>query len=97
VRPHLDAPGVGADRRDLLLVAPVAVLELDARRVAAGIAAPVLLGVAALHLAGADDDEVALADLDVLRARTLVEFVVGDAFAVLEPVDAAEAGDVEQH
>ena len=26
-----------------------------------------------------------------------VELVVGDAFAVLEPVDAAEAGDVEQH
>ena len=31
----------------------------------------------------------------VLGAR--VELVVGDAFAVLEPVDAAEAGDVEQH
>src|SRR5262245_14206397 len=43
VRPHLDAPGVGADRRDLLVLAPVTVLELDAGRVAAGIAAPLLL------------------------------------------------------
>src|SRR5262249_4633357 len=40
VRPHLDAPGVGADRGDLLVLAPVAVLELDAGGVAAGIAAP---------------------------------------------------------
>src|SRR5215475_13140476 len=40
VRTHLDAPGVGADRGDLLLLAPVAVLELDAGRVAARVAAP---------------------------------------------------------
>src|SRR6185312_5638898 len=66
VRPHLDAPGVGADRRDLLFLAPVAVLELDARRVAARIAAPFAFGQAALHLAGADDDEIAAADGDVL-------------------------------
>src|SRR5215467_12358047 len=78
VRPHLDAPGVGADRGDLLVLAPVAVLELDARRVAAGIAAPLALLHAAFHLAGAEDHEVALADLDVLRARTLVELLVGD-------------------
>src|ERR1700692_4607218 len=48
VRPHLDAPGIGADRGDLLVLAPVAILELDARRVAARIAAPVLLLVAAV-------------------------------------------------
>src|SRR3974390_2367615 len=54
VRPHLDAPGVGADRRDLVLVAPVAVLEPDARRVAPRIAAPGVVAEAALHLAGAD-------------------------------------------
>src|SRR5262249_54011203 len=47
VRSHLDAPGVGADRGDLLLLAPVAVLELDAGRVAARIAAPILFFVAA--------------------------------------------------
>src|SRR5690349_4164152 len=76
VRPHLDAPGVGADRSDLLVLAPIAVLELDARRVTAGIAAPVLLGVAALHLSGADDDEIALPDLDVLCPRALVELVI---------------------
>src|SRR5262244_765620 len=43
VRPHLDAPGVRADRRDLLVLAPVAILELHAGRVAARVAAPFLL------------------------------------------------------
>src|SRR5262249_31655569 len=81
VRPHLDGPGVGADGGDLLVLAPVAVLELDARRVAARIAAPVLLLVAALHLAGAHQHEIALADLDVGVLRALVELVVADAFA----------------
>ena len=97
VRTHLDAPGVGADRRDLLVLAPVAILELDARRIAAGIAAPFAFGVAAFHLAGAHDDEIALADLDILLLGALVEFVVGNAFAVLQPVDAAEARNVQKH
>src|SRR5580700_2344014 len=64
VRPHFNAPGVGADRGDLLLLAPVAVLEFDARRVTAGIAAPLLLADAALHLPGADENKVAAADVD---------------------------------
>src|SRR5262245_8070206 len=85
VRPDFDAPGVGADRRDLLVLAPVAVLELDARRIAAGVAAPLLLLQAALHLAGADDDEVAAPDRDVLVLGALVELVIGDGIAVLQP------------
>ena len=98
VRPHLDAPGVGADRGDLLLLAPVAVLELDARRVAAGIAAPLLLGEAALHLPGADDDEIAAAD----RRRSAPWRIcrVRRWKCSRRPrshFDAAEAGDVEQH
>ena len=97
VRPHLDTPGVRADGGDLLVLTPVAVLELDARRVAAGIAAPLLLFEAALHLSGADDDEVAAPDLDLLMLGACVELVVGNALAILEPVDAAEAGDVQQH
>ena len=36
-------------------------------------------------------------DLDVLVLRAPVQFVVGDAFTVLEPRNAAEAGDVQQH
>src|SRR5215510_10053272 len=97
VRPHLDAPGVSADGGDVLLLAPVAVLELHAGRVAARIAAPLLLGEAALHLAGADDDEIAAAYLDVLLLGALVEFVVGDGLAVLQPLDAAKASDVKEH
>src|SRR5215467_1679359 len=53
VRTHLDAPGVGADGGDLLVLAPVAVLELHARRVAARVAAPLAFLEAALHLARA--------------------------------------------
>ena len=97
VRPHLDAPGVGADRGDLLVLAPIAVLEFDAGRVAAGITAPFLLGDAALHLPGADDDEIAAADGDVLVLGAFVELVVGNALAVGHPLHAAKARDVEQH
>src|SRR6266478_4786638 len=97
VRPHLDPPGIGADGGDLFVLAPVAILEPDAGRVAAGVAAPFLLLEAALHLSGANDDEVAAADLDLLLLGAAVELVVGNAFAVLEPVDAAETRDVEQH
>src|SRR5712671_2842566 len=97
VRPHLDAPGVGADRRDLLVLAPVAVLELDPGRVAARIAAPDAFLEAAFHLPGPDDDEVAVPDVDILRLGAFVEFGVGNAFAILEPWHAAKAGDVEQH
>src|SRR5215813_9166217 len=97
VRPHLDAPGIRADGGDLFVLAPIAILELDPGRVAAGVTAPFLLLEAALHLSGADDDEVAAADLDLLLLGALVELVVGNGFAVLEPVDAAETRDVEQH
>src|SRR5262249_42276067 len=46
----LDAPSVRADRGDLLVVAPVAVLELDAGRIAARVTAPGPLLEATLHL-----------------------------------------------
>src|ERR1700730_968968 len=97
IGPHLDPPGVGADRGDLLFLAPVAVLELHAGRVAARKASPLLFLEAALHLTGAEDDEIAAANLDVLRLGALVEIVVGYSVAVLEMRDALEAGDVEQH
>ena len=92
-----DAPGVGADRGDLLFLAPVAVLEFRAARVAAGIAAPFLLGQAAFDLAGAHDDEIAFADFDIGVFSAFIEFVVGNALAILHPLNAAMARDVEQH
>src|SRR5262249_53564480 len=79
VRPHLDAPGVRADRRDLSFLAPIAVLEFHSRRVAAGIAAPFARLQPLLHLAGADDHEIAAADFHVLRLGGRVELVVGYA------------------
>src|SRR5215471_15554611 len=97
VRPHLDTPGIRADGGDLFVLAPIAILEPDAGRVAAGVAAPFFLLETALHLAGANDDKVAATDLDLLLLGALVELVVGNGFAVLEPVDAAQTCDVEQH
>src|SRR5262245_42655715 len=96
VRPYFDAPGIRANRRDLFVLAPVAVLELDAGRVAAGIATPFLFLETALELSGANDDAVAAPDLDLLLLGDTVEFVIGNAFAVVEPVHAAETCDVEQ-
>src|SRR5215475_15036025 len=49
VRPHLDAPSIGADRGHLLVLAPVAVLELHAGRIAASIPTPLAFLEAALH------------------------------------------------
>src|SRR5262249_22063586 len=97
VRADLDAPGIGADRGDLFVLAPIAIFELHAGRIAAGIAAPVLLGETALHVAGADDDEIAAPDRHVLVLGAFVEFVIGNALAVGHPFDAAIARDIEQH
>src|SRR5581483_1165249 len=94
---HLHPPGVGADPGHLVRVEPVAALELEARRVAAGIAAPVAAPVAGLHLAGADDDEVASADVDLLRRSAGIEIVVGDALPVGQGLDALPPGDVEKY
>src|SRR5690349_15696742 len=58
-RPYFDAPGVGADRRNLLVLAPIAVFESDAGSVAASVGAPLAFRQAALHLPGAQDDEIA--------------------------------------
>src|SRR5215471_9201012 len=97
VGPHLHAPRIGANGRNFLVLTPIAILELDAGRVATRVAAPFLLLETTLQLSSADDDKIAAADLDVLLLGATVELVVGNAFAVLEPVHAAEAGDVEQH
>src|SRR6266571_4463332 len=88
IGPRLHAPGIGADRRDLLVLAPIAILEFHPRRVAARVAAPFARLQAALHLAGADNHEIAAADFHVLRLRGPVELVVRDAVAVLEIIDA---------
>src|SRR6516164_474997 len=94
---NFDPPGIGADRGDFFFLAPVAVFEFHAGRVAAGIAAPVLFGETTLHLAGADDDEIAAADRDILILGAFVEFIIGNALAVGHPFDAAVARDVDEH
>src|SRR6476660_1403022 len=96
IRAHFHAPSVGANRGHLFFLTPVAVFELDAGCVAAGIATPVLFGEAALHLPGAHNDEIAAPDGYVLLFCALIEFVIGNAFAVLHPFHAAKARDVEQ-
>ena len=76
IRSHLDAPRIGADRCNLPLMTPIAVLELHARRVAAGVPAPLPNLAAALHLTGTDDHEVAPTDLHVLGARGRIQLVI---------------------
>jgi hypothetical protein len=97
VGPHLYAPGIGAYTRDLFFLEPIAALEFKARRIAAGISAPFFSLVAGFHLPRADDDEIAFADLNLLRGRAGIEVIVGDAFALFEGVNFLPAGDVEQH
>src|ERR1041385_5293360 len=96
VGPYFAAPGVGTDRRDVLFADPVAGLEGQPRRVAAGIAAPVLAFEAALLMAGAHDHEIALPYLDALLRRAVVELGIADGVAVVQRVHAFVAGDVEQ-
>src|SRR5262245_12330270 len=97
VRTYLDAPGVDADRCDLLFLAPVAVLELHTRSVAAGIATPVLLFMTTLHLSRAHDDKVATADGHILLLGALIELVIRNALTILHPFHTAEARDIEEH
>src|SRR5262249_10329666 len=93
---HLDAPRVGADGGDLLVLAPVAVFELDPRGVAARERAPALLE-AFLQLPGAYNDEIAAVDRDVLSACAGVELGIRNAVAVGQIVQILETGDIEQH
>src|SRR5215467_2112657 len=84
-------------RGDLLLLAPVTVLELNAWCVAARVAAPFLFGEAAFHLPGADDDKIATSNGHILLLRALIEFVIGNAFTVLHPFHATKTRDIEQY
>src|SRR3984957_1669269 len=69
VRPHLAAPGVAGQRRELGLGDELQRLESKARRVAAGIAVPATGLETALHLPGAHDDVVAALACGVLLLR----------------------------
>jgi hypothetical protein len=94
--PDLAAPGVGADRGDILVLKPVAGFERQAGRIAGSVSVPVLLGEAALLMASAHDDKVALANLDALSVGAGVELGRADGVAVRQGVEALEASDVEQ-
>src|SRR5262249_50519336 len=93
---HLDTPGVGADGGDLLFLAPVAVLELDPRSVAAREGAPALRE-AFLQLPGADDHEIAAADRDAVCACARVKLGVRYAVAVRQVLHVLETRDIKQY
>src|SRR6476660_7844448 len=95
VRSYFHAPSVSANRGDLLFLAPVTIFEFHAGRVSASIAAPFALGQTAFHLSGADNDKIAFADLHILLLSAFIEFIIGNAFAILHPFHAAKARDVE--
>src|SRR5262249_42369223 len=97
VRADLDPPGVAADGRDLPTMDPVQRLEGQTRRGTAGIATPLALPQAILHLSRTDDHEVGASYLDALRVRGPVEVGDRDGIPVIETVDAFVAGHVEEH
>src|SRR5262245_23051899 len=97
VWPHLDAPGVRTHASHLLVMQPIAALEFEARGVAAGIASPLATLAAGFHLPGADDDEIAFADRNLLRLGAGIEVIVGNALAIPQAIDSLEAGDIEQY
>lgn len=72
-------PGTGTDRRDLLVLTPVAILERHAWSVAFGIAAPRPLRRAALYLADPHDEEITAPHLDPLRLGGVVELIIRNA------------------
>src|SRR3954469_4780540 len=73
VRPHLAAPGVGGERGELGALDPGERLEGEARSVAAGIAVPAPGLELRLHLAGAHDDEITAAQLDLLDRGSFIQ------------------------
>src|SRR5262249_32622036 len=97
VRADLYPPGVAADARDLPAMDPVQRLEGQTRRGTAGIATPLALSQAILHLSRADDHKVGASYLDALRTRGPVEIGDRDGIAVVETVDALVASHIEQH
>src|SRR5207244_11639953 len=86
VRADLDPPGVAADARDLSAMDPVQRLEGQARRGTAGIATPLALPQAILHLSRADDHEVGASYLDALHVSSPVEVGDRDGIHVVEIV-----------
>src|SRR5207245_8969008 len=71
--------------------------EGQARHGTAGIATPLALPQAILHLSRADDHEVGASYLDALHVSSPVEVGDRDGIPVVETVDALVAGHVEQH
>src|SRR5690606_41723882 len=94
---YFATPGVGADGRNLLVVNPVGRIERQAGRFAARVAAPVALGLAALHVAGTHDDEVAAPYFVPLCFGCCIQIGDGNGLAVLQRIDTQVASDVEQY
>src|SRR5712692_5565213 len=93
---YFHAPGVGGDRRQLVIVEPADARKRESRRIAAGVVTPAPLLLAHRHLPGADEQRVAGAERHVVRAHGRVEIVGRDRVAGLEPREALDARDVEQ-
>src|SRR5690606_16089516 len=94
---YFAAPGVGADGGDLFVVDPVGGVAGQAGGFPARVAAPVALGLAAFHMAGANDDEIAPAHLHALGFLRGFEVVHRNGLAIVERVYAQVARDIQQH
>src|SRR5690606_9446420 len=93
---HFTTPGIGADGCDLFVVYPVGSFKGQARCFPSGVAAPIALTLAALHMASADDDKVAPTYFDALRLRSRVQISAGNGLAIFKRVDADVSCDIEK-
>src|SRR5205807_4579917 len=89
---HHVGDAVAAQHGRVLVVQPPGALGLEPRE-AHDVGVPGAERLAPAVTAGVDENDVALFDGNVGG----VELILGDGVAGLEPVDAAEPWDVEQH
>src|SRR5215213_762653 len=84
VRPHLAAPGVACERRQLGALHPLQGFERKTGRITTRITVPAAELLAALHLAGANDDVIAALQLYLLLACRAIEVIARDAVTIVE-------------
>ena len=97
---HRLAVAVGQEGRDPPLVHPGHRVDMQPGLALAGrrvVVAPRAERQTALVMAGAEDEDVALAELHTLRRLDRLELGAVHGLARLQPVDAAVLGGVEQH
>ena len=80
----LTAPGICADRRNLILLDPVAGFKSETGRIPTAVTSPVVSSEASLLMAGSDDKKIGCAYLNALRLCRSVKIVVGNGISIIQ-------------